>query len=260
MAQLRVGAFQFPLSASIADNLDAIRRGIRQAAKEHVRLLALPECALSGYAGVHLASTSQIDRNELAQAQRDIQALCQQNGMALALGTTRFHEQHAHDALVLIQPGGRPSLPYHKRAMYGDDTRHYRPGTGFSLYRVNGIRIGLRICYEFRFPEYFRELLCARADLAVMGFCMNGDDDRKFDAARAQLVARAAENGLYLLAANNSAPRQNAPSILVDPDGSVLAEAPRDTEAILVGDITTEKPAGLRAAIRRHALELNEAD
>ncbi|MEI7835088.1 MAG: carbon-nitrogen hydrolase family protein [Planctomycetota bacterium] len=251
---LIVGAFQFAGSGDVGRNAAAIERGICQAARRGVRLLVTQECALTGYAGVDIDSPGDIDRGALAAATRRLAAMAGQYRMHVALGTTTFHRGRARNSLCLIGPDGLGGRAYHKRAQFGDDALHYVPGVSAGGVRnVDGVRVGLRICFEFRFPEYFRELLAGRADLAAMAFSMVGPDVWKFDVARAHLMARAAENGLYVLAANSISRRQNAPTCLVSPDGRVLAQAPRGREALIVGLVERHEATPLRASIVAHA-------
>ncbi len=254
---LRVGAFQFCGSAHMQANAAAILRGMRRAARRGVRLLGLQEGALTGYVGVDRDELVDLDRRAVTAATRTIAAEAARLGLYVALGTTAFRRGRAYNSLRLLGPDGRSCGTYAKRALYGDGARHYAAGASPGrMHRVDGVRVGLRICFEFRFPEYFRELLARRAQLAVVAFSMNGTRTDKLPVARAHLVSRAAENGLWILAVNNVNGPQNAPTCLVDPAGRIAAEAPSDREALLVGDVTISKPDQVQASIVAHARSL----
>jgi predicted amidohydrolase len=58
---------------------------------------------------------------------------------------------------------------YDKRALWGWDLDNYSPGTiSNGIVIINGIKIGIRICFEIRFPEYFRELYKENVDIAII--------------------------------------------------------------------------------------------
>lgn len=46
---------------------------------------------------------------------------------------------------------------YDKRALWGWDKDNFTPGEGGGIIEYGDIKIGIRICFEVRFPEYFRE-------------------------------------------------------------------------------------------------------
>lgn len=141
--------------------------------------------------------------------------------------------------------------------LYGWDETHYVPGTAADgVHVVDGIRIGLRICYEVRFPEYFRELFCRKVQLAVVSFADGGAPEAKYGVVHAHLVSRAAENAMYVLSANSVSRPQAAPTCLVDPDGVVVCRAPRDKEALVTGVVTLGPPTFGRMGRISHSSSL----
>ena len=124
------------------------------------------------------------------------------------------------------------------------------------MHLVDGVRIGLRICYEVRFPEYFRELFRRRVQLAVVSFADGGPIRAKYDVMLAHLVSRAAENVMYVLSANSVSLPQVAPTCLVDPDGRLVCRAPPNEEALVTGTITVGPPSFGRLGRIRHSSRL----
>lgn len=224
------------------------RRGtsarIEAAAGQRVRLLATQECALSGYAPAEIESSDHVDRAEQRAALGRVQDLARKHQMYVALGMTTFAGGRARNSVRLVTPTGRLGAPYHKRALHGWDEANYAQGDqgGSGVHMVDGVRIGLRICYEVRFPEYFRELFRRRVSLSVVSFADVGAEKRKFDVMTAHLVSRAAENAMYVLSANSVSQAQGAPTCLVDPDGTVVSLAPRNREALITGVLRIEPP------------------
>lgn len=255
---LAVAMLQCEGSANPSRNAERIVNAIRRAGEIGADILLTPECALSGYAPVDRESTSTLDADELAACEDLLAAESSATGIALALGTSTPTENGWHNSTLWIDPDTNTRSRYHKRALYGEDARHYVPGVDAagSVVDFRGWRIGWRICFEFRFPEYFRELLRADVDLVLMGFSMVGAGGAKREIAMAHLRSRAAENGFFLATANNIRSGQEAPSCLLDPEGNTLAQASWDVDTLVGGRCVRAPRAPLTGSIRAHAKTL----
>lgn len=256
--RLKIGAFQFAACESIEKNLAAIRRGMESAAEQNVRLLLTQECALCGYPPVEVPSLSAIDAISLEEGQEKIVKLAQKHQMYVALGRVTFRNAAAFNSICLIPPDGKNLKPYHKRALWGWDRDTFQPGQETGIYTIDGMKVGVRICYEVRFPEYFRELFIEQVDLALVSFADTGREEQKgrFNTIQSHLVSRAAENVMYVLSANSISQKQMAPTCLIDPDGNVTAAAPRDEEYLLAVEIEVSEPGVGRKGRMEHSLAL----
>ncbi len=253
---LKAGAYQFKASADIEHNLEKILAGINIAQAEGLEIVAFHECALSGYPGVEIESVDGIDKNKLMRAEEVISESARNNKIDVVYGTTTFKEKSAYNSLVYIDSSGQRRALYSKRAMYGVDDLNYECGEIGGIVEHGKLTIGLRICFEFRFPEYFRELLVRNVDLAICSFSMVGKDNKKYQTAKAHLISRAAENGIYLLAVNNLNGVQNCPTCIIDPDGNILADA-GDKEGLIATNINKPKSNPIRGQICKQARNLH---
>ena len=240
---MKVAAFQFKGSGDIAENLRAIQRGIQQAAGQQVRLLLTQECALCGYPPIEVEQVSQIDYRQLGQVQETVAQLAFQHRMYIALGTIVPAAGAYTNSLVLVSPDHASRPIYHKRALWGWDRGNFTPGNEPGVRTIDGVRLGFRICYEVRFPEYFRELFREGVVIACVSFCdvEAAPNPARYELIKAHLATRAVENALYVLSANSISAHPTAPTCLIDPDGEVLASAPLDEEHLLTFEYA---PAG----------------
>lgn len=233
---MRLGAYAFPLTGDIARNLSYIRQGIEQAACQGVDLLVFPECALTGYPPRHISSAHCVDWDALCRAHHTLQAQSSAHNMHLIVGTM-LREEAIYNSAVLFTPRRQPRA-YHKRALWGWDANNFHPGRQPGLWEIDGLRVGPRICYEVRFPEYFRELYKAQTDLNILLFhdVTDTDDAARFDLIRGHIQTRAVENVCPILTVNATSPFQTAPTGFYGASGQIIAELPRGNNGLLVAD------------------------
>jgi predicted amidohydrolase len=108
--------------------------------------------------------------------------------------------------------------------------------------------LGLATCYDLRFPEQFRRLLDAGAEVVLIPAAWPA---KRVAHWRLLAQARAVENQSYVIACNtagtHSGVAMGGGSIVVDPWGTVLAEAGTDEE-VLVVDLDSDLVARTRSS------------
>ncbi len=240
---MKIAAFPFSVSGNIRENLEKMKSAICQAAEAGVRLTAFPECALTGFPPRNLTSSAEVDFALLDEAHKELQVMADRHGMVFIVGTMTKAERGIHNTAMTFRPGER-SILYHKRALWGWDRDNFIPGNEPGIVELDGIRIGIRICFEVRFPEYFRELYMQKTDLNVILFydVADKEDLIRYDLIRAHIRTRAVENVCPTLTVNAVSPCQAAPTMLAGASGQVLMETERNREGLLVYDFILQPP------------------
>lgn len=164
-----------------------------------------------------------------------------------------------YNTSVLIAPTGEIAATYRKihlfdveveRGPADRESARVTAGGGPVCADVDGVRIGLTVCYDLRFAELYRTLALAGAE--VLTVPANFTERTGRDHWEVLLRARAIENGAWVLAPSqiNGPPGQPAfgRSMIVDPWGTVVAQAP-DREGIVAADIETDRVAAVRQQI-----------
>ena len=236
---MKIGAYQFGVTGDIERNFRAIERAVGLAVKQGVHLLVFPECALTGYPPLK-TTVKAIDFSVVEQYVDALDSLAVENDMYLMVGSVTHVEARTCNTALLFGPDGRINPPYHKRALWGWDRENFAPRGASGIYEIDGCRVGVRICFEVRFPEFFRELYRAKTDLNLVLFCdvADRDDPERYELIRATLRTRAMENTTAILSVNDTAPYQTAPTAVFLEDGTVAAELPRGEEGLLMWDFT----------------------
>lgn len=130
----------------------------------------------------------------------------------------------------------------HPSAVKSLEKIYFRHGSRFDTYRFGEWRLGIGICYDMGFPETARSLACNGAELLIAPYATS----RK-NMFQEVLRTRAFENGCFLMAANKVGREHDwvfpGGSMIAGPDGTLLASADTENEALLVAEID-------RAAVR----------
>lgn len=235
---MKVGVFQFPSSSDINENYKYIAKAITEAAKNQVRILVFHECAACGYPPVETPEIKNIDYELLGSVIKKIQLLAKENDMYIALGTIRKESSEYYNSIVLINPEGNIMGDYDKRILWGWDLDNYTKGSKQGVFQIDNIKVGFRICYEVKFPESFRELFKSDVELCFVSFCdvLENDLIERYNIIKAALVTRALENTMNIVSVNSISKYQTAPTAVIDYNGVIIEEAPRNKEAMLIYD------------------------
>ncbi len=201
---------------------------MREAKQKGADIVHFSEVALSGYAGVDHESLDCFDWDAQRRELLAILDLARTLEMWVVLGAThQLSASHKpHNSLYVINDSGEIVDRYDKRFCTGGDLRHYSPGDHFVTFEVNGVRCGLLICYDIRFPELYREYAKQGVQLMFHSFYnarqKPGSIHPKIMPPTAQ--ARAASNFMFLSVNNSSAPH-SWESIFITPDGLIEGDS-----------------------------------
>jgi predicted amidohydrolase len=115
----------------------------------------------------------------------------------------------------------------------------------------NGVRLGMSVCYDVRFPELYRILAVRGSEVITVPAAFTLATTR--DHWEILLRARAIENQCFVIAPNQigahpPGPRCGGRSMIIDPWGLVLALAP-DVETAIVADLAFDTLERVRRRI-----------
>ena len=235
---MRIGAYQFAVTGSIENNYAHIKAGIEKAFQSGVRLLLFPECAVTGYPPHCLPSSADVDFDQVLRVHHQIQTLSEQYQMYIVAGTIiKEHDKYYNSAAVFC-PDGKQEV-YSKRALWGWDRENFSQGQQAGVFHADSLKVGIRICFEVRFPEYFRELYREQTDLNLILFYDRTDQENpeRYRLIQGHIQTRAVENVCYTLTCNTCAPFQTAPTGMYDRSGWMVSELEKGKEGLLFYDL-----------------------
>ncbi|CAH0536636.1 carbon-nitrogen hydrolase family protein [Vibrio marisflavi] len=231
---MKFALLQFPISTQPSQNYQTIKKAICEASENGAQVLVTQECAFSGYPPVEISSIADIDFETQEIAFNEIVDLVKAKQIYLFLGYIRRCGEKPANSIAIVKPSGEVHY-YDKRALWGWDADNFTVDSDFNgVVDIQGVRVGVRVCYEIRFPEYFRELYKEKVDVAVVSLCdiQNEPDENRFSIIKSHLLSRAIENVFTVLSVNSSTFEQTAPTSVIDQHGNTIVQAERNSESI----------------------------
>jgi predicted amidohydrolase len=248
----RVAACQIdPKLGEVEANLDRIGRAVAEAASAGAVLAVLPEAAVTGYAFGSLEEARPVARRAGAVAHDVLAGLAEVHRMTVICGTLEAQGDEVFNSALVAIPDGRRYTYRKMHLPYLGVDRFATPGPNPPIvFESGGLRIGVLICYDLRFPEAAR--MCALDGADLIALPTNWPVGVDFHPG-IFAPSRAAENHCYLLACDRVGTERGTTfigrSVLFDYDGHQLAAANDTEEELLVGDIDPD--AARRTRVRR---------
>jgi deaminated glutathione amidase len=287
MAVLKVATCQFPVSADISANLRYVKRQMNVASQRGSRVAHFPEGALSGYAGTDFETFAGFGWDQLKAAVYDIAEHARQLGIWVVAGSAHplSGSHKPHNSLFVISDQGQIIERYDKRFRSGDpdgsngDLAHYTPGSHFSVWDIDRVRCGALICYDYRYPELYREYKKRGVQLVFHSFHAARATPERITAIGktigpeyaslnpgatctypgitmpAAMTAAAACSHVWISCPNSSAPQSCWPAFFVRADGITTGRLRRNIPGVLVSAVDTgEELYDSTAAWRERAM------
>ena len=157
---------------------------------------------------------------------------------AAIIGSVAWYEADKYyNRLLAVTPAG-DVFHYDKRHLFrmGAEQAVYTAGNERVVFEFKGWRIALFVCYDLRFPVWSRN----RRDYDLAVYVANWPDKR-IDAWKALLKARAIENQCYVAGVNrvgkDKYENYNGATRLIDFYGTVIEKAPDGTNCLTNGSL-----------------------
>jgi predicted amidohydrolase len=224
------------VNGDVAKAIDFMRQQAEVAASCGATLVIFPEMFLTGYnIGDAVFGSAEPADGSSATA---VEKMARDSGVSILYGYPERSGQRIFNSARLIHPTRGAIANYRKTHLYGaEEKRLFAPGDELAVAELEGLKVGILICYDVEFPETVRALALAGAKVIAVPTALI----EPFDIVSRTLVpARAFENQVYVAYAGMCGRERNLGycglSCIVGPDGRDLARAGADP-ALLVADI-----------------------
>lgn len=188
--------------------------------------------------------------------------LAKRHEMGLIFPYGERNGSHFYNSAAVIGPDGRMLGIYRKThipAIFPSKLKggtgsyekfYFTPGSELPVFTVGGVKIGIQICYDRKFPEGSRALAVQGAEILFMPICAASYGETRLRDATWDLPlrARAYENGTFVVAVNRAGDehgrRHFGRSMIVSPVGAeIIVEAGSDSAELLVATLDLDEVA-----------------
>ncbi|MCX8168757.1 MAG: carbon-nitrogen hydrolase family protein [Candidatus Methanomethylicia archaeon] len=241
---MRVASVQFNASKFKNENLKKILKYIDEAAKLNVELIVFPEYSM--FFPINSDSykiAESIDGFFVSEVKRKAKEL----NMNIVLNIAELSKPPSnrfYDTSILLSSDGEVTSIYRKTHLFDAfnirESDYIIPGDDIvKPISIGEFNIGLLICYDIRFPETARTLALNNCTLICVSSAWYSGILKETHILT-MILARAIENGIFIVMANQTQPIFCGRSCIVDPYGVILADA-GERECIIYSDISIER-------------------
>jgi predicted amidohydrolase len=253
MPSIRVAFVQGrPRFGRVAENLE---KGLALAATVEADLVVIPELWSTGYVFSSHEEVARLAEDPASgPTARALTAAAKREKRWYVAGFAEAARGRAYNSAMLVGPRGIATV-YRKLHLFEREQEWFSPGDlPLAVHRVGPARVGLLICFDWRFPETARALALMGADVIAH------PSNLVFPNAQQAMLTRSLENRVFTVTANRTGterrPGGTVPftgrSQIVAPNGLPLARANKTAEASMAARCDLAESRDKRLTDRTH--------
>ncbi len=252
---MRVGYLQFgPLFGSKKENHERVADFL-SGVKAH--LIVLPELYSTGYLFESKQELLGFAEDEGGESFNFLKQLSRDTGAAIVASIAERVGEDCYNTCLLCSEG-EIKAKYRKIHLFDREKEIFTPGNlPFTVCDLDGVRIGLMVCFDWIFPESARilalkgaQIICHPSNL-VLPYCPRA------------MITRCIENGVFAITTNRVGTEARAGlelkfiglSQVVAPRGDILVRADEEEEGIRIIDIDPSLADDKMVTQRNHLIE-----
>ena len=259
MKDIRIAAVTFNSAVNrTRDNLDRMLPWIKQASKKGANLICFPELNITGYStkpGIKTCAES--IPGPISERLVQMANECQ---IVILAGMAEKDEKGRIFASHLVVTPQNISGVYRKIHIAPPERNILSPGNSVPLFKVEGFKLGIQLCYDAHFPELSTRLAVDGADIIFMPHASpRGTPNEKFNSWMRHLTARAFDNSVFIVACNQNGNNLNGlqfpgVAVVINPSGKILEKNTAKEDSILIADLLGDSLEAVRGHRMRYFL------
>ena len=265
MQDIRIAAVIFN---SIVDeprrNLDRMKSFIDRAKSQAADLICFPELNVTGYSTK--ASVEESAEPVPGPISRRLHQMAREYEVTILAGIAQKGDNDRIFASHLVVTPQKVLGSYQKVHIAPPEIGIFSAGDAIPLFKIAGIKLGIQLCYDAHFPELSTRMAVNGADVIFMPHASpRGTPSQKLTSWLRHLTARAFDNGVYIVACNQTGDNGNGlqfpgVAVVIDPSGKMLDKDISGREGLLISDLTADRLAAIRGHRMRYFLPNRRPD
>ncbi len=218
-------AAEYPVFGAKEQNFEEVRRMLNGVTAD---LLVLPELFSTGYAFTSADEVGKMAETDHGPTAGFLKELSKSTGSTIVGGFIEIEAGKIYNSSLIVSVNNVIDT-YRKIHLFNKEKLWFAPGDKkLNVYEINGVKIGVMICFDWIFPEVCRTLalrgmqVLAHPSNLVMPYCQTA------------MVTRCLENKVFAVTANRIGNEQRGEddftftgaSQITGIDGAVLSAAP----------------------------------
>jgi predicted amidohydrolase len=256
--RFKVALAQLNSTDDLADNINQITEFVIKAKEGRANLVCLPEHCLY-YPKSSKDLRQNVDYMNSHQGVRQVQSLAQNFGIDILIGSVAVEVKSTsklRNRSIYVGSSGEILAHYDKVHLFNatvggisqNESRRFEAGHNIKVYWTKFGKLGMSVCNDVRFPYQYRKMAQKGAQMFTIpgAFSMETGKIHWHTLCR----ARAIENGAFVFAPNqcgiHGRRKHFGHSLIISPEGLVLAEASSNKPEIIFADINPDEVIPVR--------------
>ena len=248
----------------VQDNLDRMAGWVQTAKKKGADLVCFPEMNVTGYSTRdEIKDSAETIPGPISQS---ILSMAAESQMVILAGIAEQDAQgHVFASHLVATSKGLAGI-YRKIHIAPPEGNVFTAGNTVPLFEIKGVTLGIQLCYDVHFPELSTRMAIDGADVIFMPHASpRGTPQQKLTSWMRHLPARAFDNGLYVVACNQTGNNQSGLdfpglAVILDPAGRTVNKYTGGEENIITADLKAEGLAEVRDHRMRYFLPNRRPD
>ena len=248
---MKISCIQMDMTFSAPDeNFDLAKTLIRKAVQEKPDVVVLPETWNTGF--FPRDDLAELSDQDGERVKREIGTLAKQYSVNIVAGSvSNVRNGRVYNTSMIFDRTGACIAQYDKTHLFTpmQEDEYFEKGDHLCSFLLDGVRCGIIICYDIRFPELTRSLVLGGLDVL---FVVSQWPNVRIPHLQALTKARAIENQMFVACCNScdvaGPTAYGGHSAIIDPWGEVLAQA-GGAEQIITADCDLSIIEGIRSSI-----------